>query len=325
MVLNETQLKEIAFGALETYKDAEGVYRFKRMTDAQAEEFARESSDFKSKTGATSGVRLDFYTDSDFVSVEYAGVVSGSSRKWYSLEIYVNGKLTVIDHHDSYEVTSGEVYAKLPEGKNRVQVFLPCLANAGIKAVTVADGAVVEPSEHKYSMLVLGDSITQGYDAQLSSRCYANIMSLKLDAKIVNQAIGGARFYKEQLEKTQDYDIVTVAYGTNDWSGKDSFKTFYDDCEEYIKLLSEQHPDAKKFIILPIWRANHNDPKPTGNFFVCREAITQIAKRYGCIALDSIDYVPHDEIFFHDLVLHPNDVGFEAYAIKLVADMQKYL
>lgn len=325
MILNDSQIRAITLGALEIFTDDNGVYRFKRMTDAQAEEFTRENQGFADKTSATSGVRFDFYTDSDYVNIEFAGVRSGSSRQWYSFDLYVDGNLAAVNYHDNYDVTEGCVYAKLEKGEKRIQFFLPCLGNGGIKSVELSDGAFVKPASPQYKMLVLGDSITQGYDAHLSSCCYANLMARELDAQIVNQAIGGAMFYKEQLEKTQDYDIITVAYGTNDWSNKESFKDFYDDCEEYIKLLAKQHPDAKKFIILPIWRAHHYAAKPTGNFFVCREAVAQIAERYGCIALESIDYVPHDEIFFEDLTLHPNDLGFKAYATKLVRDMRKYL
>ena len=324
MILSDKQLREVTLGALEIYTE-DGLYRFKRMTDAQGEEFVRENSDFANKTRATSGVRFDFYTDSDYIVVEFGGVLSGSSRKMLSFDICVDGNLHTSFFRSNMDVLEGKIRADFEKGEKHIQFFLPCLANAGIKSVELSDGAYVKPFQPKYKMLVLGDSITQGYTAYNTSRCYANLMARKLDAEIVNQAIGGARFYKEQLEKTQDYDIVTVAYGTNDWSGKDSFKTFYDDCEEYIKLLSEQHPNAKKFIILPIWRAHHHYPKPTGNFFVCRDAIAQIAERYGCIALESIDYVPHDSVFFEDETLHPNDIGFEAYAVKLVNDIKKYL
>ena len=68
MILDEKQICDITLGALEIYRDEDGIYRFKRMTDRQAEEFVRENAEFAPKTSATSGVRFDFYTDASYVS-----------------------------------------------------------------------------------------------------------------------------------------------------------------------------------------------------------------------------------------------------------------
>jgi len=324
MILNEKQVCDITLGAIAIYRDDDGIYRFKRMTDRQAEEFTRENDDFANKTRATSGVRFDFYTDADYVCFKFDKVKIGSSRSWYSYDLYVNGKLTQTVQKDITD-TEGELYQKLDGKNNRIQMFLPCIAMGGITHIELSDGAQVIPAEPALRMLVLGDSITQGYDAHLTSCCYANLMARELDAEIVNQAIGGARFYKEQLEYTGEYDVITVAYGTNDWSGRPSFESFCSHCEEYFKTLSEMYPDTKKFAILPIWRKHWYTEKPSGNFFTCRKFISDTALKYGVIPLDSIDYVPHDSIFFEDQTLHPNDIGFVAYAEKLVADLRKYL
>lgn len=324
MILSEKQICDITLGALEIYRDESGIYRFKRMTDRQAAEFLRENIIFTGKPTATSGVRFDFYTDAEYVSFKFDKVKRGSSRNYYSFDLYINGALTQTALKDISD-TSGEIYQKLYGKNNRVQLFLPCIATGGISEVELSDGASLTPVVPALKMLVLGDSITQGYDAHMSSCCYANIMARELDAEIINQAIGGARFYKEQLEYTGEYDAVTVAYGTNDWSGRESFEDFYNHCDEYFKTLSELYPNAKKFAILPIWRKHWYYEKPTGNFFTCRKVISDIAEKCGIIPLDSIDYVPHDSTFFEDQTLHPNDIGFVAYAKNLLADLRKYL
>ena len=324
MKLNEQQIADITLGALKIYRDAQNIYRFTRMTDRQAAEFALEHEEFGEKTVATAGIRFDFYTNAEFVSFKFDGVVRGSTRSWYSFDLYVNGSLTQTAIKDIND-PSGEIYQKLDGKTNRIQLFLPCIAKGGISEVELSDGATITPFETKLKMLVLGDSITQGYDARMSSCCYANLMAKKLDAEIVNQAIGGAKFYKEQLEYTGEYDAITVAYGTNDWSGRPSFEAFCSHCDEYFKTLSEMYPNTKKFAILPIWRKHWYTEKPTGNFFTCRKFISDTAEKYGIIPLDSIDYVPHDSIFFNDQTLHPNDIGFVAYAENLVTDLRKYL
>ncbi len=324
MVLNEKQICDITLGALEIYKDDKGIYRFKRMTDRQAAEFAQEHEEFAEKTSATAGVRFDFYTDATYVSFKFDNVLSGSSRNWYSFDLYVNGKLAQTSLKDITD-PSGEIYQKLDGKNNRIQLFLPCIANGGIASVELSDSAQIIPAEPALKMLVLGDSITQGYDAHMSSCCYANLMAKTLDAEIINQAIGGAKFRVAQLEYTGEYDVITVAYGTNDWSTEPSFESLCQNCDAYFKRLTELYPNTKKISILPIWRKHWYTEKPTGNFFTCRKAIADIADKYGVIVLDSIDYVPHDSTFFKDLTLHPNDIGFVAYAEKLVTDLKKYL
>ncbi len=324
MILNDQQIRDITVGALEIYTDSDGIYRFKRMTDRQAAEFIRENDDFANKTESTAGVRFDFYTDADYVCFKFDKVRRGSTRSWYSVDLFVNGKLVQTALKDITD-TSGEIYQKLNGDNNRIQLFLPCIATGGISEISVSDGAKITPAELDLRLLMLGDSITQGYDAHMSSCCYSNIVARELNAYMVNQAIGGARFYKEQLEYTGEYDVITVAYGTNDWSGRPSFDDFYSHCDEYFKTLAEMYPNAKKFAILPIWRKHWYYEKPTGNFFTCRKAISDIASKYGIIPLDSIDYVPHDSILFEDETLHPNDIGFVAYANNLLADLRKYL
>ena len=324
MRLTDEQIKSVTLGALETYKDCDGILRFKRMTDTQAEEFIRENVDFAEKTASTACVRLDFYTNSDYVDFKFAGLKSGSSRKFYSLDMYVNGNMRVSFRQDSYDITEGHLYAKLEEGENRIQIFLPSIAIGGVEYVEIADGATLTPAVPKFSMLMLGDSITQGYDAKFTSLNYANATARMLDAEVVNQAIGGAMFYKEQLEYTGKYDVITVAYGTNDWSKKESREELTRDCDAYFEKLSKLYPDAKKFAILPIYRGNLGI-KPTGDFYECREVVGECAKKHGIIPLDSIDYVGHDEIYFADKHLHPNDIGFATYAQKLVDDLKKYI
>ena len=60
-------------------------------------------------------------------------------------------------------------------------------------------------------------------------------------------------------------DYITVAYGTNDWSTKDS-ETFKVNCKEFYTNLSKNYPEAKIFAISPIWRKDMNAEKVFGKF-----------------------------------------------------------
>lgn len=88
-----------------------------------------------------------------------------------------------------------------------------------IKNFKLNSGTYIEPYRYKMKILSYGDSITQGYDALFPSYSYINRFSMYLDAFIYNKAIGGDIFRPALIErKNFKPDIVTIAYGTNDWS-----------------------------------------------------------------------------------------------------------
>ena len=65
------------------------LYRF---TDAQSEAYREYSTDFYKKTKATAGVRLEFITNSEALTLK-GEAVAASSRKFFAFDVYVNGSL----------------------------------------------------------------------------------------------------------------------------------------------------------------------------------------------------------------------------------------
>ena len=141
-------------------------------------------------------------------------------------------------------------------------------------------------------------------------------------------AIGGEKFVPGLL--TDDIkgnpDIITVAYGTNDWSGS-LRETFNENSVKFYSGISAMYKDAKRFALLPIWRADdHRIPKNYGGSFgEASEYLRNAAKENGFNPLDAWFYVPHSPEFYSDKYLHPNDLGFADYANGLIADIDKYI
>lgn len=74
-------------------------------------------------------------------------------------------------------------------------------------------------------------------------------------ADSVSQAIGGDQFFSEQIdpEIPFDPDVITVAYGTNDWAIQKDEKCIAN-AEKYFARLREIYPDKHIIYFQPIYR-----------------------------------------------------------------------
>ena len=313
MKLSFETIKSITLGAV-SITDIGGSICFGRMTKAQADAFTRESEGHAVKTAATSGIRFDFTTDATNIKLGLSGIRACSSRNMFCVDVYVNGELYIHRYSSDVSALDKECLEIVLDGKcNRVQIFLPSLAKTDIEYIEVSDGATVTPSGASRRILCYGDSITQGYDAKFTSGTYVNVLARTLDAEVFDQAIGGAIFNSEVIDVLPvKPDIITVAYGTNDWSKLDK-ESFEAGVAAFFDRLKEVHGGIRTFVILPIWRADWDAVKSSGGFYECRQKIAKAALSHGFEVIDDISILPHDPRFFSDLYLHPNDIGFELY------------
>jgi len=316
MELNLTQLRAITLGALDV-QEVPGGFRFARMTDTQAAAFTRADEGFTLKCGTTSGIRLDFYTDSPLLALRWRDALVTCTRSFCYFDVLVDGVLTLHSGTmDCGEVSGGSFCLTLPEGMHRVQVIFPTLTNLTIAAVSLADGATVMPHRVQKRILFHGDSITQGYDALFPSACYAGLLAQHYDAEIVNQAIGGAFFDGDVVERVGDFDFAVVAYGTNDWDLL-SAEQFAAGAAAFLRRFGEVYGDTPVFVILPIWRTDTHRTDTAGDFMACRDLIARLARAQGFHVVDDYHLLPHDARLFADGYLHPNDLGFALYAQRL--------
>lgn len=279
----------------------------------------------------SAGVKLCFRTDSPILvlSVE---VEKYSSRSYFSFDVTANGALagnlcnfaeeTLAKDYTQMVFSLGkfEKTFLLGEGEKTVSIYFPFGAKVEDLKIGLADGASFAPVKPKKRLLVYGDSITQGYDARYPSRRYGARLADALDAEEINKGIGGEIFRPElaALSDEKDIDIITVAYGTNDWSTTCK-ETFEPKMRAFYQTLSARYPDAKIFAITPIWRKDLNAEKPMGAFSGVGEMIAEAVKDLKNVTvIEGIDLVPHDENFFADLRLHPRDEGFDHYAENLI-------
>lgn len=330
MKLSFEQIKSITKGVARIEEIGEYTHFF-RFTKEQEEAYKTWNTDFYNKTFATSGVRLDFETDSEHLRLRVK-VKSASSRRFCAHDILINGKLIgqltlAFDNAQPIPQTNlaGRYY--LGEGKKRVTIYLPWSFSSALRELSLDDGASVEPISPKRKMIIFGDSITQGYDAVSPSMSYASKMADFLNADAVNKAIGGDIFRPELalLKDEAQPDLITVAYGTNDWGGSKNEEFEYN-CKNFYKNLRATYPNTKIIGITPIWRADEENTRPVGDFKKLHDHIAELVGEIDNITLiKGYDFVPHSKDLFSDRFLHPNDTGFDHYARNLCAQLGKLL
>ena len=317
------QLPQFIHGA-EKIVQKDGCIVPHRFTDAEMHAFDG-NADFQRKSYAASCVKLAFLTDAAGFTMAYH-VVKGSSRTFYYFDVYVNGVMVQHSGHESFlECPDNELKVKLDGKKNTVVVYFPCLSEIDIKYFDIQGGSVFAPAVCIRRLFSYGDSITQGYDARYPSLAYPNQLGDALGAEVFNKAIGGDVFNPALATEAGIHkpDIITVAYGTNDWSHKNTKETFFAQMNGFYANLHNLYPDIPVFAILPIWRRDHDRVTDIGTFDELRGYLTEAVKPYANFRLlDGYKMVPHLEEAFSDQYLHPNDFGFEFYAKNLIAEIK---
>lgn len=275
----------------------------------------------------TAGIALDFSYDGCFIAFDY--IFTGeSSRSWLTVDLYADG--IMLYAHATVSTGEGQTrfeYRFADRKPRRVQIYLPYSCGIALADFTVDDGASVTPTDrsHAKKLLLLGDSITHGYDARYTSRSYATLVGQHFDAVALNQAIGGYYFDVRALDEALSLlpDAVTVAYGTNDWGRyKADAAGYRAAAKTYIDKLCDMYAEAKIFGILPIWRADEKRYTDRMPFAAIYEILGELYSAHGNVTvIDGRTLVPNLREYYTD-GLHPNTMGQEAYVRGVILAME---
>lgn len=329
MKLNKEQIERILLGAVRV-EEENGLVRPYRFTEEQQEHYRNVREDFYLKTYTSAGMKLEFETDSRTL---FLHVITGEpiSRSYFSFDVFVNGKMIGnLDNFSNRKLPEPYTVAVLPtgeyskefslgEGMKKVTVYLPWSVSTSFKEISLDDGAVIVPVKYEKTILAIGDSITQGYDAKRPSNRYMSRLAAKIGAEEINKGIGGERFSPEFAMIKEDLapDWIIVAYGTNDWCVYDR-ETFTNNCVGFYNNLSKNYPNSKIFAVTPIWRKGYEIDSPFGPFDDVAKIIEEtVAPLDNVTLIRGFDFVPKDESYYADYSLHPNDAGFEYHADNL--------
>ena len=338
MKLSYEQLVSVTSGAVEFHDLEEGFCAY-HFTAQQRNAYQIRSEvfndSFYAKSCGSSGITLRFRTNSPWLKLA-VHIKSASSRQYFSVDVTADGKL--VGSVDNFEMPAfgtnfttmqapmGDFAGEfsLGEGEKTVCVYLPWSVICTITALELADGASLVPVKYPKKLLAFGDSITHGYDALRPTNKYITQVAEALGMEEFNKAIGGEVFWPElaQMEDPFTPDLITVAYGTNDWRLLD-YEVIKQTCESFFQNLRKTYPNVPVVAITPIWRADHSlAHKPFSLFPLISQIIRDTVDKIGnAYVVEGWELVPQDTNLYADLRLHPNDEGFVHYAKNLLAAM----
>ncbi len=324
--LSNNKLRELVVGCV-NIEEENGLLRFYKYTDEQIKGFGKWES--KNKTcGCTTGIKFDFYTNSQNIAL--TATLAGK------YEIWVDGVLRKlikvggadlggeIDVNERYELALSDALGRKKDAY-RLTVYLPSHSVGQLSSLELDDGAYSRRYEYARKFLIIGDSITQGWDSKYDSLSYANRVVRFFDAEAIIQGRGGSVYNENTILKLPNFDpeVIIVAYGTNDYNKRDTMDDFKGHISRYHDNLKKCYGDKKIIIISPIWRIPKVDHR--FDFCECCEFIRDEALRHEFFYIDGASLMPPINEDFYVDGLHPTDLGFSLMADNLIPQIQKYL
>ncbi|WP_282939278.1 SGNH/GDSL hydrolase family protein [Paenibacillus sp. RC67] len=294
-----------------------------RFTESQMKLYSKEER-FHVRSHCPAGICLDFVSDTTSVELNYT--LGSMVRKWAYFDIWLNDEMVASLGSDTLEEDQGKVFYELdtalPVGEQRRwTIYLPQNATLTFHSLKLSEGATIEAAKpHRRNLLCLGDSITQGMDAKKPSSTYAVLLSRALEMNLLNHGVGGYVFDANSLDESLPYkpDLITIAYGTNDWGRFETLDLFRYHCAEFMSKAAKLYAGIPMYVLTPYWRADQNKEVPMGTLQQLSDILREIGEAYPNITVvDGQKLIPHLPALFGDAYLHPNDEGFLHIAMNL--------
>ena len=302
---------EINRGYLTSYKYS--MAQLEWMSKEGYDEFWRERAFF------SAGIRLELKTSSTFIAFDYKADFGVSlSERSNSLDVWVNGALySVLRPKERV----GSLRVELPSGEKRVTVYLPLDCRFSIKNFEI-NGTYKSVSDKGQRVLVIGDSITQGYGPMISSGSYFNELQRLTGYNMLCQGIGGYRCEPQDLMYVEGFmpDKIITFLGTN-WYNAPNEYDYEGATVGFYERLTELYPSVQIISVSPLWRCD--DGFEEERFAWCRDIVKrEIQKHKNITYVDGFTLVPNVEECYCDK-LHPNEYGCLMLATNLYKEMKK--
>jgi len=317
MKLSEKTLYKFFKGALR-YTCEGGYITPARFSLAQTEFMADPSYDrgWRNYAKFTGGIRMELVTDSPFISFDYKA--SCMHERANTVDLYVNGALTSV--YKIGDRLKGSIRFDLPEGENRVTIYLPGESIFSIKNFQI-DGGYRSVRDKGQRLLVIGDSITQGAGPDIASAAYIHSLQRRTGYNILGQGMGGYRYEPRDLMKTDGFepDKILVFLGTNYYDTPIEQYDYKDAVEKFYERLTELYPNTPILCVTPLWRNNNVDMP---RLLWCIEAIKNTCRKYPSVTVaDGFTLMPNVDECLADGV-HPNTYGSTLLAENLAKVMK---
>lgn len=339
-------------GHVRAEKARDGWCRPWRLSDEQVRMLGSASAWhpglYRQMARCTSGIVLEFTTDASEVAVEVrlddepAGtaaqlrLVDGDDP---AARLPHDGLSALVDGHHLEARMPQDGFAcfvlsgadDLPEDdliylpglgpEHHVRIYLPCLRGCVVRDVW-CDGTYVRPVDARPQMLVLGDSISQGFVVGDPALAWPAVLANERGLDLVNQGVGGQVAQPGTLRGIAshvDPALIVVALGANYRFEACSIRAVARDIRQYLIDVARLWPDVPAFVVSPIW---HNEEALPSHAMSCYESVPMLLRAQASVH-DSMVYVDGSGLLDADAALladgmdHPNAAGNEQLARRL--------
>ncbi|MDW7657415.1 MAG: SGNH/GDSL hydrolase family protein [Bacillota bacterium] len=349
MIIEKDRLPGLIQNSLSYTTDDDGYMTFLRFSEKQMAFYA-DNPFFHLMSTCSSGICLSFETDGNEVILDcrtadlnrkvleqikgemtfgeilqkLGETVKKVNQARSRLDIIQHFDLYVDDHYlDAVRIGNDKINIFLCNPEHRrvhVRIWLPLYKPLSLRSVS-SDAMIWPHQSDRPRLLAFGDSITQGFVAGKPSFSYVAQLAELLEMDAINQGIGNITHDHRILDdwdNLEQPDLITVAYGTNDWHSDDDLETIRAYIEAFYARLQTVFPRIPVYVITPIWRDDLEEPKTCGTFRELTLVIRQIAGTLSQVRLiDGLDISPHNPTCYSDGWLHPNITGFSYMAPRL--------
>lgn len=325
MNLLEHDVESFFFGCVRVEHLENGICP-RRMTSKQQLWLGEQAEGYGIRARCPAGCVLAVRTDAPRLVIRL--VPLKGAREYYGLDVEVDNTVIRGFRMDMRDGPQKLELFNLAAGPMRnVKVYLPVSVEVAIQSIELPDGAIVEslpPPEKR--LLCLGDSITQGMNARSPMAAYPTQLGQLMAMEVLNQGIGGYIFETSWLDTELPFrpEIITVAYGTNDWSRGLEPNRIRSNVQAFMVRLREVFPANESTIVVvsPIWRNDFNTVRQGGDLREFSRVILETAAEFGdAYTVNGIRLLPNQDWYVEDGV-HPNDLGFLHYATRLYEEIR---
>lgn len=319
-----------------------GIFRPLRITPAQLRVLgsvaALHPGQFRAMASCTAGISLEFVTDASTISIGVRHIPAPRGTRFVrdemakvdpkSVSLIEDFSVEMDGHlHPYLQYFESALYIDIADNTGRLpgfgaahsfRIWLPVMS--GVELGDIAcDGSFIEPIPERRTLLVLGDSIAQGYVATTPAHAWPARLGKLLDADAVNQGIGAQVFQPYTIPHLGEAPLaVVVSYGENYRYETLPLGRIEADVRAYLAELASVFDDVPVFAISPLWHDEQASPSanPEGLAFV-RPLLEELCQAHGFTFIDGARLLDADPALLADGYEHPNDTGLAQIARRL--------
>ena len=198
-------------------------------------------------------------------------------------------------------------------GVHKVCIHLPALRGCVIRSI-YANGTFVRPLEHKPQLLVLGDSISQGFITGDPACVWVHTFAKTHNLEVVNQSIGGQVFQPGLLYGLSQFinpQVIIVELGANYRYEPCLARLVHKDIHAYFVELTHVFPQVPIFVLSPVWHTP--DMYPPHKLSCFNQVSSWIQAQCRCydnlVFVDGLRLLSHKNTMMADYYGHPGVHG----------------